>query len=78
MWHKNKQMTAVKKPPIIEPKVWLKSRAMCYIVETLDAKELFMSGNYRLNCSLVHCATKHHKVCDCNCSLKCEAKYDNN
>lgn len=49
-------------------------------VETLKAKKLFMSGNYNREVLsiLAQCATKHHKVCDCNCSLKCETKYDNN
>lgn len=31
-----------------------------------------------MKCSVAQCATKHHKVCDCNCSLKCETKNDNN
>lgn len=41
-------MTVVKKPPIMEFKVRLKkSRATHVTVETLEAKMLFMSGNYR-------------------------------
>lgn len=45
-WYKTKHVTAVKKPPIIELKEGLKSRAVRDTVETLKAKKLFMSGNY--------------------------------